>query len=76
MTFDFVIYHQNCSDGISSAWVTTLVNPAAQQIPCVAGKEPNVDIQTFNGKTILFCDICPTAEYLSLDFWTFPPKSL
>lgn len=45
--FDYVIYHANCSDGISSAWVTSLVNDSATRIGCVAGKIPNVDIETF-----------------------------
>lgn len=62
--FDYVIYHSNCSDGISSAWVTSLVNKHAIRIGCVAGKSPNIPIEDLREKKVLFCDISPTPEFL------------
>jgi oligoribonuclease NrnB/cAMP/cGMP phosphodiesterase (DHH superfamily) len=61
--FDYVIYHINCSDGISSAWVTSLVNDKAIKIGCIAGKNPANDIEIFRNNILLFCDISPTPEY-------------
>lgn len=63
--FDYVVYHEYCPDGISSAWVTSLVNENAIRIGCFAGKNPVLS-DSLTNKTILFCDICPTPEYLKL----------
>lgn len=63
--FDYVVYHQNCSDGISSAWVTTLVNKNATLVSCFAGKDPDIPTENLYEKTVLFCDISPIPEYLT-----------
>lgn len=62
--FDYIIYHSNCSDGIGSAWTGTLVNNTCILIECVAGKNPDIDIECFRNKSLLFCDISPLPEYV------------
>lgn len=67
--FDVIIYHENCSDGISSAWVANKMNEHEDCtnsiiLPCAAGKNPHIFFENLRGKRVLFCDICPTPEYL------------
>lgn len=71
--FDYVIYHENCMDGTSSAWVTTLVNPNAKLIPSSAYKSPDPNIypelNTVTCNKIVFCDVTPTKPFLDLLIW-------
>lgn len=71
--FDYVVYHQNCMDGTSSAWVTTLVNPNAKLIPTFAFKSPDHKLypELFEAteKKIIFCDVTPNEELLEGLIW-------
>jgi oligoribonuclease NrnB/cAMP/cGMP phosphodiesterase (DHH superfamily) len=62
--YDSIIYHNPCSDGIASAWVVKHFIPTAELIPCLAGRSPQNDITHFQGKKIIFVDLCPSKEYL------------
>jgi oligoribonuclease NrnB/cAMP/cGMP phosphodiesterase (DHH superfamily) len=64
MIYDSIIYHNPCSDGIASAWVVKHFNVSAELIPCFAGQNPQVDINNFRDKNIIFVDLCPNNDYL------------
>jgi len=64
MQYDSIIYHNPCSDGIASAWVVKHFTPTAELIPCFAGQSPQNNITHFQGKNIIFVDLCPNKEYL------------
>lgn len=65
---DICVYHSNCSDGISSAWCIQQKYPDIAYIGMKAGKDiPNKYLFTYNNKSIIFVDICPSKislEYL------------
>ena len=64
LNYDFIIYHSPCSDGTASAWVVKHFNQYAQLIPCVAGLNPQINIEEFRNKNIIFTDLCPNNSYL------------
>jgi oligoribonuclease NrnB/cAMP/cGMP phosphodiesterase (DHH superfamily) len=65
MIYDSIIYHNPCSDGIASAWVVKHFHTSAELIPCYAGQNPQVDIEIFRNKNIIYVDLCPNNDYLT-----------
>ncbi len=65
MIYDSIIYHNPCSDGIASAWVVKHFHTSAELIPCLAGQNPQVDIEIFRNKNIIYVDLCPNNGYLN-----------
>lgn len=59
--FDIIVYHAGCPDGIASLWCATFFTDIKIKYPCIAGKNPIIDV---TDKNILFVDICPQADYL------------
>jgi oligoribonuclease NrnB/cAMP/cGMP phosphodiesterase (DHH superfamily) len=59
--FDVIIYHTQCSDGITCAWIAKKVEPSATYLSYKAGCIPHCD---FRNKNILFMDISPDYETL------------
>lgn len=66
--FDCVVYHSPCPDGTCAAWVVqqfhTLKDKEIELFPCRAGCSPEIEIEHFIGKKIVFVDICPSTEYI------------
>lgn len=61
--YDYVIYHQFCSDGIASAWAIQHNNNSnIIKIGIKSGDIESLDMDQFIGKTIIFVDISPTIE--------------
>lgn len=63
--FDFIVYHEHCSDGTASAWIVKRHNPSAQLINCKAGQNPNLNIEDIKSRNIIFVDICPSVDYIN-----------
>lgn len=63
-SFDMVIYHgPSCPDGIGSLYCAKkFLGPDIEIIMCRAGDEPK---GKFNGKKILFVDLCPGFEFIN-----------
>lgn len=59
--FDIIVYHMGCPDGIASLWCATYFTDIKIKYPCIAGKNPILDVKD---KSILFVDICPQPYYL------------
>ncbi len=64
--FDIIVYHEYCSDGITSAWIVknNENNNNSFLIPCKAGTNPRFNLNEIIKKNIIFVDICPSVEYL------------
>lgn len=67
--FNICVYHSQCPDGLSSAWVAKLSNPFIKFIPCKAGGIPDLDldddIDDIKDLKIVFVDICPPYDGFS-----------
>ena len=65
-TFDVVLYHFNCRDGICSLWCYYHYSKQStfEKIGLNAGKDPNINDYDFSGKRILFADVCPSIEFI------------
>ncbi len=63
--FDFIVYHEYCSDGTASAWIVKRHNPLAKLVNCKAGQNPNLLNEEIQNKKIIFVDICPSVDYLT-----------
>ncbi len=65
-TFDYVIYHGNCPDGITSLWCAKnyleSIDYVFTPIQCRAGKNPTIN---FTGKKVLYVDLCPDFNFLT-----------
>jgi|SaaInlV_150m_DNA_4_1039716.scaffolds.fasta_scaffold01961_2 uncharacterized protein len=57
--FDIVVYHNPCSDGFASMWSALKYNSLIIAIPCKAGDVSSLSLDLFDGKRVLFVDICP-----------------
>ena len=59
--FDVVLYHGNCYDGITAAWVAKMHSPNAELIPVSYGSPPPDEIE---GKRVLIVDFSYPRETL------------
>ena len=67
--FDIIIYHNPCADGTGALWCTKQNQEQIEDIlfiPCIAGKTNDIDVKLFNNKRVLFVDICPSYDMLSM----------
>lgn len=59
--FDSIVYHAQCSDGVSSLWCANHYKKIDEVVACKAGTNPSFNIIN---KSILFVDLCPSFEYI------------
>lgn len=61
-TYNIIVYHKGCADGIMAVWIALKHINAQYIIPCDAGAMP--DFSSIRGSrdqyTVYFLDICPT----------------
>ena len=62
-SFDSIVYHEGCPDGIMGLWCTQLSNSNCLTTiyPCKAGSDPTT---YFEHKNVIFVDICPSIDYI------------
>lgn len=67
-TFDIVVYHADCRDGICSMWCYYHYskNDKFIKIGLNASKDPKIEDYDFKDKSILFVDICPSIEFIKI----------
>lgn len=61
---DIIVYHEFCSDGIASAWISQRNNRESKLVPCKAGENPKIEEKCLDKKNIIFVDICPSVNYI------------
>lgn len=64
LDFDVIVFHEGCPDGITSLWCANHYKKIETAVPCRAGQNPTVPIETFTDKNVLFVDVCPKREFL------------
>lgn len=62
--FQSVVFHHPCADGGCAAWIVKKYNPDAAMVPCKAGSEPDVTLESFSGQNVIYVDISPMPDYL------------
>jgi uncharacterized protein len=71
LNYDFVIYHDFCSDGTACLWIIEdFCNSKTTYIPIGSGQinrltDENI-IEKFSGKNVIFADIIPTKEQFNI----------
>jgi oligoribonuclease NrnB/cAMP/cGMP phosphodiesterase (DHH superfamily) len=65
-SYDIIIYHQGCSDGITALWCADKYfkenNIEYEKLSCPAGKDPTIN---FENKRIIFVDLCPSLDFIT-----------
>ncbi len=59
-TFDTVVYHFPCWDGLVAGWVCRGIYPEAELVPQDYHKK--IDVEAFRDKRVLMVDYCPPGE--------------
>lgn len=66
-SLDVVIYHGNCPDGFTAAYLMKRLNPLLTLIPMLHDGVYKIDLSLIQGKSILFVDFtCPVEIMLTL----------